>query len=148
MLRSLIAITATVGFMALAGLVVWPAAADLAVEVQGVRSGAGHLFVAVQTPDAASKFPYAEKVFAGTHQLAHEGTMRFAFHGLPVGRYAVSAFHDENGNGELDIGGAGIPMEGYGFANNPPSQFGPPSFKAAAVTISGAPTKVMMTLTY
>ena len=149
MLRLLIATTATVGFMTLAGLVVWPAAAaDLAVEVQGVRSGAGHLFVAVQTPDAASKFPYAEEVFAGTHQQAHEGTMRFVFHDLPVGRYAVSAFHDENGNGELDIRAAGIPMEGYGFANNPPSQFGPPSFEEAAVTISGAPTKVVMNLTY
>ena len=149
MLRSLIATTATAAFMTLGGLVALPAAAaDLAVEVQGVRSGAGHLFLAVQTPQAASKFPYAEEVFAGTHQQAHEGTMRFVFHDLPVGRYAVSAYHDENGNGELDIGSAGIPMEGYGFANNPPSHAGPPSFDDAAVTVSGASTKVMMTLTY
>lgn len=146
---SLIAATATAGFVTLAGLVALPAAAaDLAVEVQGVRSDTGHLFVAVQTPLAADEFPYAEELFAGTHQQAREGAMRFVFHALPPGRYAVSVFHDENGNGEIDLGAAGIPTEGYGFANNPPSQFGPPSFEEAAVTIGDASAKVMILIAY
>ena len=147
--RSLIATTATAGFMILAGLVASPvAAAELAVEVQGVRSDTGHLFVAVQTPRAADEFPYAKELFAGTHQHAREGAMRFAFRNLPPGRYAVSVFHDENGNGEIDLGAAGIPTEGYGFANNPPSQSGPPSFEEAAVTIGDASAKVTIFIAY
>ena len=149
MLRSLIATTATAGFTILAGLVASPAAAaDLAVKVQGVRSDTGHLFVAVQTPLAAGEFPYAEELFAGTHQQAREGAMRFVFHDLPPGRYAVSVFHDENGNGEIDLGAAGIPTEGYGFANNPSSQVGPPSFEEAAVTIGDASAKVTIFIAY
>ena len=146
---SLIAVTATAGLVTLAGLVALPAAAaDLAVEVQGVRSDTGHLIVAVQTPQAADEFPYAEELFAGTHQQTHEGVMRFVFRDLPPGRYAVSVFHDENGNGEIDLGAAGIPTEGYGFANNPPSQFGPPSFEEAAVTIGDASAKVVILVAY
>ena len=149
MLRSLIATTATAGFTILAGLLASPAAAaDLGVEVQGVRSDTGHLFVAVQTPLAADEFPYAEELFAGTHQQAREGAMRFLLRDLPPGRYAVSVFHDENGNGEIDLGAAGIPTEGYGFANNPPSQVGPPSFEEAAVTIGDASAKVTIFIAY
>lgn len=27
--------------------------------------------------------------------------------------------HDENGNGKLDTNAVGMPIEGYGFSNNP-----------------------------
>ncbi len=32
-------------------------------------------------------------------------------HDLPYGRYAISTYHDENDNGELDSGLFGIPTE-------------------------------------
>lgn len=147
--RSLIAAVTTACLTTLAGLVALPAsAADLAIEARGVRSDAGHLFVAVHTPQEKDEFPYATAMFAGTHQQAQEGDMRFMFHDLPAGRYAVRAFHDENGNEELDTNALGIPTEGYGFANDPPSQFGPPGFEEAAVTVSDARAKAVLTITY
>ena len=35
-----------------------------------------------------------------------------------AGRYAVQAFLDENGNGEVDRALFGIPKEGVGFSND------------------------------
>ena len=149
MTRSLFATTATAGLAALAGLVATPAvAADLAIEVRGVRSDAGRLFVAVHTPSEGAKFPAGESMYAGLQQQAREGAIRFVLRDLPAGRYAVNAFHDENGNGDLDTNVLGIPKEGYGFANDPPANFGPPSFEAAAVTVGDEPVTAAMTMSY
>lgn len=37
---------------------------------------------------------------------------------LPSGRYAIAAFHDQNGNGKIDKNWVGVPTEPYGFSNN------------------------------
>lgn len=49
--------------------------------------------------------------------------------GVEPGMYAVTIYHDANGNGKLDTNILGIPKERYGFSNNPSSRFGPPGFK-------------------
>jgi uncharacterized protein (DUF2141 family) len=53
-------------------------------------------------------------------------TADVVFDKLPKGDYSVSLFHDENLNGKLDSNLFGMPVEGYGFSNNPPKGFGPP----------------------
>ena len=133
----------------LAGMVAMPVfAAELAIEIRGIRSGDGRLFVAVHGPETSATFPAADGVVAGLNQRASAGTLRFVLRDLPPGRYAVSAFHDENDNGELDTNLVGIPSEGYGFANDPGAVFGPPSFEAAAVTIGGTSEAAILTLSY
>jgi uncharacterized protein (DUF2141 family) len=37
---------------------------------------------------------------------------------LLEGEYAISLYHDVNGNNKLDTGLYGIPVEGYGFSNH------------------------------
>lgn len=64
-----------------------------------------------------------------------ESTATFA--GLAAGDYAVLAFHDENGNGRLDLNFLGIPREPLGFSNRYRGQ-GPPVFAAAAVPVGAA----------
>ena len=133
----------------LAGILAFPASsADLSVEVRGVRSGDGRLFVAVHSPETRETFPADAGMVAGLQQRAHAGTIRFVLHDLPPGRYAVAAFHDENGNGDLDTNLVGIPSEGTGFANDPPSEFGPPDFESAALTLGDEPAAAVMTLSY
>ncbi len=51
---------------------------------------------------------------------------------LKPGTYAVSVFHDEDGDGKLRTNGVGIPKDRYGFSNNPSSIFGAPDFKKAS----------------
>ena len=149
MTRSILATAAAAGLMGLSGAAAAPAlAAELVIEVRGVRSDAGRLYVAVPTPRTGEKFPYEDGMFAGVQQRAHPGDMRFVLRDLPPGRYAVNAFHDENGSGDLDTNVLGIPTEGYGFANDPPTSFGPPDFEEAAVTVGDAPATAAMTITY
>ena len=133
----------------LAGILSVPAlAADLAVEVHGIRSDDGRLFVAVHSPETRVTFPASAGMVAALQQNARSGTIRFVLRDLPPGRYAVAAFHDENDNGDLDTNLLGMPSEGTGFANDPPSSFGPPDFEAAAVTLGDAPAAALMSLSY
>lgn len=57
---------------------------------------------------------------------------------LPDGTYALSVFHDENGNGKLDTNYIGIPKEAFAFSMNPKVFFGPPSFKKARFKLSNS----------
>ena len=133
----------------LAGAAATPVlAAELAIEVRGVRSGDGRLFVAVHGSETSATFPAADGMVAGLNQRANAGTLRFVLRDLPPGRYAVNAFHDENDNGELDTNLVGIPSEGYGFANDPGAAFGPPDFEAAAVTVGDVSEAAILTLSY
>ena len=45
--------------------------------------------------------------------------------------YAVAIYHDKNSNNQFDTFFA-IPQEKYGFSNNAPVFFGPPSFEEAS----------------
>ena len=56
---------------------------------------------------------------------------------LPSGTFAISLFHDENSNNEMDRSMLGLPLEGFGFSNNVMGLFGPPSFKKASFKIVG-----------
>ena len=51
------------------------------------------------------------------------------FDDLPEGEYAISIFHDENNNNELDTNFLGIPKEGLGASNDARGHFGPPKYK-------------------
>ena len=46
---------------------------------------------------------------------------------LPPGRYAIQLYQDSNGNGQLDQGRRGIPLEPVGFSANPPLLNGKPT---------------------
>ena len=134
---------------ALAGAVAAPAlAANLAIEVRGIRSGDGRLYVAVHASESKAAFPAGTGSVAAIQRRAQAGALRFVLQDLPPGRYAVNAFHDENDNGELDTNLLGIPTEGFGFANDPDASLGPPDFEAAAVNVGDAREAAVMTLHY
>jgi uncharacterized protein (DUF2141 family) len=112
------------------------AAADLTVNVQGVRSSDGTVRIALYDGDQG--FPKKGKPVAVQAQNAASGNLVFVFPGLQPGSYAVTLFHDENGNEELDSNLFGIPTEGYGFSNDARGSMGPPSFTDAAIVIGSS----------
>jgi uncharacterized protein (DUF2141 family) len=57
---------------------------------------------------------------------------------IPAGTWAVLAYQDENGNGELDRNLIGIPKEPYGFSRDARSKLGPPGFEDAAIEVGEA----------
>ncbi len=123
-------------------------AGELEIEVRGIRSDAGRIYVSVHAEVENAVFPDAAGMVAGGWRLAREGRQRLLIRDLPPGRYAVNAFHDENGNGDLDANILGIPTEGYGFANDAAGFMGPPDFASASVAVSDEPGVANITLAY
>ncbi|MBS0474469.1 MAG: DUF2141 domain-containing protein [Proteobacteria bacterium] len=80
---------------------------------------------------------------------AQPGTATVSFSALPPGRYAIMAYHDEDGNGELNRRFGMFPTEGYGLSNNP-TVSGPPAFEDSAfeVVAGESPTSVRIDIRY
>lgn len=65
---------------------------------------------------------------------AEEGAS-MTFENVPSGTYAISAFHDSNGNQRLDFNSRGIPDEPTGNSGNARGFFGPPKFGQMKFTL-------------
>lgn len=100
-------------------------AGTLTVNVEDARNQNGDFYYALFNADEG--FPDdVSKSFRQGKVSAKEQTFTLEY--LPPGVYALTFFHDENGNGKMDKT-LGIPTEGFAFSNNPRIMFGPPSFK-------------------
>lgn len=66
------------------------------------------------------------------------GILQISMPDLPPGIYAVSCFHDVNGNGKLDTNWLGIPTEPYGFSNNARPKFRAPNWDEAQIYWNGS----------
>jgi uncharacterized protein (DUF2141 family) len=60
-----------------------------------------------------------------------KGQARVIFENIPDGTYAVSAFHDEDDDQNLDMFLGFYPTEDYATSNNAPAKFGPPKWEDA-----------------
>ena len=93
------------------------AADGLHVTVSDIRNADGHVLISVSP--SAEAWDGAAKPVAVARLAAVKGTIEHAFPDLAPGDYAVQVMHDENDNGDLDSNFVGIPVEGYGFSQNP-----------------------------
>ena len=118
-----------------ASLAFGAAAADLEVRIEGLRSADGDVRVALHRHMEDAKFPGDAGVVGAIMRPAASGTVRVIFADVAPGAYAVAAFHDADGDGELAQNFLGMPTEGYGFSNGAVGFMGPPSFADAAVTV-------------
>jgi uncharacterized protein (DUF2141 family) len=107
------------------------------VRMSRLRSDAGQVVVVIH--DNADHFPGDAPLRQTTASIA-DGQAVVRFLGLPDGTYAVSMFHDENGNGELDKTWIGRPKEGVGASNNPRPLLRAPNFEEASFELVGGHT--------
>lgn len=70
------------------------------------------------------------------------------FESLPLGTYAVTVFHDENEDGEMNQGSFGIPLEGFGFSKNPAVTTRAPEFSETAIILVSRETTTEIELIY
>ncbi|MFT3734196.1 MAG: DUF2141 domain-containing protein [Rhodocyclaceae bacterium] len=117
-------------------------AADLTVRFDGVSGKQGDLLIAVYN----SAESYKSKQAVSRARLPADGSLETVFKGLVPGRYVVAVFHDRNSNGKLDTNSVGQPQEPYGFSRNPSTQYGPPSFDDAAVTLGNDAQTVVVSV--
>lgn len=104
-------------------------AQSLTVHIQGIEQDKGKVFVALFN----SQETWLKQSFKSLEQDVTGATCTVTFTDLPKGEYAIAIFHDENGNGTMDFGKMGIPIEKFGFSNDAKCVMGPPAFKDAKI---------------
>ena len=118
-------------------------AAPLTVDLAGVRSAPGRLFVSVQTreqfmQDRGSAGSVTPAPKAGSHRFVYE---------LPAGEYAVSVWHDDNDNGKFDASDKHVPLDGWALSNGDKLR-GEPTFDQVKTTVAAAPVGVSLKMVY
>jgi uncharacterized protein (DUF2141 family) len=108
------------------------APSKLTIRIVGAKNGKGQIAIALFNGNAG--FPGDKSKALRTLQTRIDSqtlSAQVTLDDLPHGVYAVSVFHDENMNGQLDKNVFGIPKEDYGASNNPNKSMGPPKFADA-----------------
>jgi uncharacterized protein (DUF2141 family) len=107
----------------------------LSITISNIYPVEGDLYIAIYDNDE----DYMEIEQAAFQKIAivQGATQTIVISEVPEGEYAVSVFHDLNGNGELDTNAIGIPGEPYGFSNDARGRFGPPKFKYTKFAFPG-----------
>lgn len=118
-------------------------AGTLEIEITDIRSTEGQLMVAVHA-SAEGWDGKAPPVAAQLHAPTGDSAV-LSFEGLAPGSYAVQVMHDQNGNGELDSNFMGMPIEGYGFSNNP-EVMRKATFEEARIELVEAGTRIQLRL--
>lgn len=108
-------------------------AADLTVEIEGVESSKGQIVVCLW--DTKKGFPLCPKDAPNRQVLDAVNGARITFPNLEPGPYAVSAFHDKDGNGKLKQNFIGIPKEPAAVSGLKQRRMGPPKFKGATIAV-------------
>jgi uncharacterized protein (DUF2141 family) len=120
-------------------------AGDLTVTFAGVRSDKGKLSAALYGENDA--WPDG-KASVEIDIPPKPGEVVYSFKDVPPGRYAISAFHDENANGKFDTTFIGLPKEGFAFSNDAKPGLSSPSFNAAAFTVGETSAAITIHLDY
>lgn len=123
------------------------AANSIKVVVVGLHSNDGEVYCALF--GSADGFPDdSSKAGKKTRSKIENGQAVCIFGGVAPGEYAVSVFHDENGNGRLDRNFVGMPKEGVGASNDAAGHFGPPKFDDARFSYPGGRSVLTIHLKY
>lgn len=116
------------------------------VLVEGVRSGNGLVAITLYADNSKKFLVKHGSMYVGRVD-AQAGSARGCIFVPKPGVYAIAIYHDENGNQGFDRSGFGLPVEAYGFSNNPSTLAGLPTFKSVRLNIprSGLVTRVRLT---
>ena len=120
--------------------------ARLEISLEGLRNARGVVRLCVAPAPAA--YPDCRDGTGARRINVPAGEARsIVVDDLAPGTWAVALMHDENGNARLDTRLA-IPVEGFGFSNNPAVGFGAPAFRRTAFSVSGPVTRHTIRLRY
>ncbi|MAN58515.1 MAG: hypothetical protein CMC08_01615 [Flavobacteriaceae bacterium] len=98
-----------------------------------VQSNDGTIIVALFEEDNFMKKPTQ-----GKESEIIDGQASVTFENVLPGIYAVTLFHDKNGNKQMDFQPNGMPIEMYGVSNNVMTM-GPPKWDDARFQVASTP---------
>ena len=119
----------------------------LKVVTEGVHSSNGQVAITIYPDDPSRFLIHHGSLFVERANAAAGTTSSCVFLPKP-GVYVVAIYHDENGNGSFDRNSLGLPIEAYGFSNNPPTLLGLPSFRSVRLNVDHSGLTAHIHLTY
>ena len=98
---------------------------NLTVKISGLKSNTG----LVQVGLFNSEGTFLKKAYKGVSSEIKSNGATVTFLNIPMGKYAISAYHDKNSNSKLDTNFIGIPKEDFACSNNAKGTMGPPKYE-------------------
>ncbi|MEL6567214.1 MAG: DUF2141 domain-containing protein [Pseudomonadota bacterium] len=117
-------------------------AGALTVSIDGVEDRGGTFYISIQSE---AEFMKQEGTAGDVISNIEAGTFSKSYD-VPAGRYAVSIWHDENGNGVFDTEETGMPLDGWAMSGN--ALTGPPTFDDVAVSVPAEGNAVRLAMSY
>ena len=102
--------------------------------MQKVRSAQGLIAITIYD-DIPAKFLVRNGSLYVARTPAVAGETEACIFLPKAGVYALAVYHDANGNKKFDRSTFGLPAEGYGFSNNPPTLIGLPGFRQVRLNV-------------
>ena len=139
------AIAGSALLLALSGAAAAEDLGSIVVNVANLSSQDGELVALLYRGDDG--FP--AKVSKAFRRIASKPTgpiTPLKFVDIPYGVYAITIYHDVNGNQRLDTNFIGIPKEPVGVSNNTKARLGPPKFKDAKFDLHEATLQLTVNL--
>jgi len=123
------------------------ATTQISLEVGGLQNLDGDLAIVMN--NSSEQFNSSTEWYKDTTVDVNSDNMIILIKDIIAGTYAISLFHDHNSNGELDVNFLNIPVEGFGFSNNPTILFSQPDFNDCKFIIeAGDSISSSITLVY
>ncbi|MEP1087668.1 DUF2141 domain-containing protein [Algoriphagus sp.] len=118
----------------------------LEINIVGLESNSGKVLVLVF--NESTGFPEDDsKAYKFLELSISNKTAKGSITDIPAGTYAISALHDEDGDGKMKKNGVGFPTESFGFSNDPSILFSAPSFEKCSFTVKeGTPKQISIKL--
>ncbi len=123
-----------------------PSATWVTVIAENLRSDDGLLAMTLYADDSHRFLVKHGSLSVGRVKVQPGGTTRGCIFLPGPGVYAIALYHDENGDTKFNRSMIGLPQEGWGFTNNPPTLMGLPSFSSVRLNIphTGLVTRIKM----
>lgn len=115
--------------------------ATITVEILNIENNKGQILIGLYDSEGT----WLNKHYEGAFGTITGGKCTVSFKSIPVGTYAISVFHDEDEDEELDTF-LGIPTEDTGSSNDAPAKFGPPKWEDAKFEVNGGIIKQIINL--
>ena len=103
--------------------------AKLVLKLSNLRNRSGQVCISLFASDEGFPSDGSKAAYSNCLSLADASqNSELVLENIPFGNYALGLFHDENNDKKLNSGAFGIPLEGFGFSNNPKVRIGGPKF--------------------
>lgn len=105
---------------------------SLEIIIDNLKNQKGFIRISLFNKSSSEYFPsVTDKAYKIYKFDIKKNKSKFILNNIPIGQYAVSVHHDEDGNNELNTNWFGMPKEGLGVSNNARGNFGPPEYSQA-----------------